>query len=211
MREFRQMKVPLSVNLIIGDNDFLTYYLPFMDGLEIDFDLEGYVANARKYKKSVCDELRRLSVRNSNLFTVLDFDENLITSDNFSPATNGNSVNVISLALNADCFTSDDQGDFCVGDINEETFRTKRRRNNPGRYDPIFAGKDQVVYEKASRIKFNNYALQGEFVRTFSRILLVDELPPSLKARMYGQKVSDFVYLFPWIRREDKWRNPRSL
>jgi len=216
-KEADKQDLPITLNLIIGDDDFLSYYYPAIkykiSSSELDFN--QYYENVAAYRDSLVGELRNSFLKENIEAGVMNCQSSSVTNSigifekNYP---NRSVVNVISLSLNVASAWDTREIDFSkefveMGDIAEEAFYTERRCNSP-RFDPnIFANLAKGEYERMARIKMNSYRRQGEMVRGIGgRIVLMDELPPALKTRFLNNRNSNLLFLFPWIRERDAWR-----
>ncbi|MHC1717002.1 MAG: hypothetical protein AB9915_03935 [Candidatus Dojkabacteria bacterium] len=216
-KEANNQNLCVTLNLILGDDDFLSYYYPAIKDKisQSDLNFDQYLENVVSYRDSLVGEIRKIFIKENIKADIFDYEKLSVTDtgrtyDKYS--TNRSAVNVISLSLNTATGwnTQEIDGEKEVvegGDVSEEAFYTSRRCNSP-RFDPnVFANLSQEAYEKMARIKMNSYRRQGEMVRKIGgRIVLMDELPPALKTRFLNNDNSNLLFLYPWIREGDAWR-----
>jgi len=209
-------KIPLNLILIIGDTDFLADYDPLIKSNNTAIDLEGYIQNVTAYRDSLINTFRERLFKKGLYIDVYGYKDQDISNLYLEQTSiQRPTVSVISLMLNTSIWGTDTINplDIDQRDIIEEAFYTSRRCNSP-RFDPtIFAGRTPAVYQQIAEIKANEYRKQGEMVKKLGgKIILMDELPPALKTRFLTNK-KDLLFIFPWIRDEDRWRNqdPKEL
>ncbi len=210
-REAEKQDIRVTLNVIIGDIDFLTDYYPTIERSEVDINLEQYFSNAQMYRDDLTENLRKVFYENgisADIFNFGDQDVTTLSLDEAVPTKS--SINVMSLLLNTANWGTEEigEGEIDERDILEEAFYTSRRCNSE-RFDPnVFAGLPIDAYEQIARIKACGYRKQGEIVKRIGgKILLMDELPPALKTRFLAKNPSDLLFIFPWIREEDAWKN----
>jgi hypothetical protein len=203
-------EIPLTLNVVIGDTDFLTYYYPLIESSTKEIDLEEYIKNTVKFRDSITATLKKFFGQggiNADVYSYKDQDITDLKLANLRQPRS--TINVISLLLNSTNWGTEeiDSSSIDPRDIQEETFYTSRRCNS-SRFDKaIFANREESVYKQMAKIKANEYRKQGDIVKNLGgRIVLMDELPPSLKTRFLTNK-KDLLFLFPWIRSNDDWRN----
>lgn len=213
-REAENQDIRVTLNIIIGDIDFVTDYYPTIEKSPIDIDLEQYFSNAQMYRDDLTDNIRKTFYENAinvDIFSFGDLDVTNLSLDKAVPMKS--SINVMSLLLNTTNWDIEEiqNGEIDERDIAEEAFYTSRRCNS-GRLDPnVFARLPEEVYRQIARIKACGYRKQGEIVRKIGgKIILMDELPPALKTR-YLSKNKDLLFLFPWIREGDAWKNQNQV
>jgi hypothetical protein len=209
IREANRQEIPINLNMIIGDTDFLTYYYPVIEINNLEADLEKYIQNVTTYRDSLVCILRETFTRNGISVDICDYgDQNVANLGLDETNIQKSSINVISLMLNTSTWETEqiDPTRIDFKDIEEESFYTSRRCNSKRFDSTIFAENDITVYEQMARIKVNEYRKQGRMVSELGgKIILMDELPPALKTRFFTNQ-SDLLFIFPWIRNEDAWR-----
>lgn len=198
----------LSLVLLIGDTDFATYYQPVLESKGIILDEKTYRQRAAKYRDSVADFL---ALNAADLFEVVTYGNSVVPVQSVTEKAfiDTNTIKIVSLALNTGMVNEREYGiglEYDTRDMAEEEFYTNRRFTNPKRFDPrVFSELPPDIVQNVSQEKFRDYAIQGRLLGYLGGVVLMDELPPSLKARMFGSGLS---FIFPWIRREDAYRNP---
>lgn len=87
----------------------------------------------------------------------------------------------------------------------EVEIKYKYFQEDSDKYDPEFFRR--ITLEQVRNItigKFKSYRDQGMLIEQMGGILLADELPPVVKAEMYG---NNLLIMWPWIRKEAAERN----
>ncbi|MCD4811876.1 hypothetical protein K8R14_04780 [bacterium] len=209
-----RQEIPINLNVIIGDTDFLTYYYPMIESNNIDVDFERYIKRVTTYRDSLVCKLRDTFSKNGIWVDICSYGDQDITNLGLRETKiQKSTINVISLMLNTLNWGTDEIDSRFIDqkDIKEEAFYTSRRCNNSRRFDKtIFADKEDSVYVQMARIKAKEYREQGKIVKDLGgKIILMDELPPALKTRFLTNK-GDLLFIFPWIRNEDVWRTRNS-
>jgi hypothetical protein len=198
----------LSLVLLVGDVDFATYYQPALEYKGIKLDEKAYTERAARYRDSIADFL---ALNSNGLFEVVTYGSAVVPIQSITERKflASNTLKVVSLALNTNMISEREYGPgsaYDPRDINEEEFYTSRRFANPNRFDPrVFSDLPDDILRKVSKEKFHDYAMQGQLLDYLGGVVLMDEFPPALKARMFGRGLS---FIFPWIRKEDAYRNP---
>lgn len=215
--QFRSIGVPLNLTLLIGDTDFLTYYSPVLETKGVDISLDIYMDRATKFRNDVAQVLMFTSSRFGNICDIWTYGDDQVDLES-TRSIDRSGVHVVSLLLNTGMWEIPSLApkNYDKGDFREELYYTKRRMNNPDRFDPsIFADVPDDIVQKCVLLKFACYEDQARYVSKDSpcgSLVLMDELPPQLKCRMLSNNDCDNIrYMFPWIREEDEARNPETL
>ena len=99
-----------------------------------------------------------------------------------------------------------EDGDFNLKALEEEiALKYKYFQEESDKYDPEFFRR--ITLEQVRDItiaKFKSYRDQGMLIQQMGGVLLADELPPIVKADMYGNRL---LIMWPWIRKEAPERN----
>lgn len=213
IREANKQKIPINLNMILGDTDFLTYYYPVIERNNVVLDLDKYIQNVTTYKDSLASMLKETFTKNGVAVDICSYgDQDIANSGLEQTVLVKSTINVISLMLNTSIWGTEkiDYTSIEVADIDEEAYYTSRRCNSQRFDSTIFAGNDSTVYKQMAEIKAKEYRKQGKLVRKLGgKIILMDELPPALKTRFLTNE-GYLLFVFPWIRNEDNWRNRDS-
>jgi hypothetical protein len=166
-----------------------------------NFDEEIYANQVKSYKNYLVSFLKRNSLQDGiELFETLE---------NQQLGKSKRSIRVLSLydiyKSNKMPFSEDSNLDLTV--IKEESeLKYKYFQEMEDKYDPKFFR--NITPEQVEQItieKFKSYRDQGKLIQELGGILIADELPPVVKANMYGNKL---LMMWPWIRKEAQERNP---
>ncbi len=199
----------LELVLIIGDSDFtpeigynwLAVQSALQNGATMgDFEDEIYASRINSYKNYLISLLNLNKIQNNiELFEAIG-DE---------ATSNKRVIRVLSLyeTYKKGLVTVSDNYDFNMQSVSEEIeLKYKFFQEQIDKYDPNFFKK--ITKEQVKEItlgKFRSYRDQGAFIQQMGGILIADELPPIVKAEMYG---NELLMMWPWIRKEALERNP---
>lgn len=193
--------------------DFLTDYNPVITKYYGQMNMDAVFQRMSLYRDSLALKLKTLSLKYNKLFDIYSFSDRVVTPLEIKEISLGDQINLISLGLNTDAWGVDsDENLICFEDIQEEVFYTKRRFNRINQFDPtVFSNATDEDCVNVAKINASNYGKQGKFARELGKLVLMDELPPALKSRKLMSGAPDLITIFPWIREEDRWRNPNTI
>ena len=210
---FRDIGVPLNISLLLGDSDLLVYYMPILESNDIDVDLQKFTGNIESFRESLALFLRYNAGKLGDLADVWTYGNDPISlSETRGLSRNG--ISIVSLVLNTSMWEYPDVGNLDIDPADyEDCFRDLRVwMENRQRFDAsVFSNCPDLLLRDVVLGKFGTYRDQGEYVESGGGIILMDELPPQWKCRMLTAKSKNLLFLFPWIRSEDPWRNPRTI
>ncbi len=164
------------------------------------FSEEIYALRVEKYKKYFVDFLNANRFQNNQeLFRAFSSEETLFQR----------SIRVMSLyeLYKEGRVPYSEDFSFNKTVLEEEALlKFKYFQEQTDKYDPEFfklITKEQI--REITVAKFRSYRDQGKLIQQLGGILLADELPPIVKAEMYGNQL---LIMWPWIRKEASERNP---